>query len=422
MSLTQKVFPIKSETSCQLKWSWSTLFLTTEETASCHRTNQHKFDTSSFNFHNTPSKIDDRQRMISGQWPAKGCDYCKNIENAGGQSDRITNLDFPGMHAPPELDLDPVATTVTPRILEIYFDNTCNLKCLYCSAHFSSLWEVENKKHGFFLNGVLDKTGDFKKSKNISANKEKVFAWLKEYGHHLTNFNVLGGEPLYQEEFEHCLTLFDEYPAPNLELQIYTNLNTKISHLKDVVNRVKKLVATKKIARFKVTASLDCWGAQQEYVRFPLDLQVWEENFNYLLTQRWIKLIVSSTVTPLTIKTLPDLLEKIKQWNTVRPVYHYQNSVNGPSPFYIDIFGDIFLEDFDRALALKSTTFPEDVSNKEYLRGIAQQSASTGPRVDEIVKMYNFLNEMDRRRNTNWQQVFPWLIDEFEKHGVIQNK
>jgi MoaA/NifB/PqqE/SkfB family radical SAM enzyme len=27
---------------------------------------------------------------------------------------------------------------VTPRILEVYFDNTCNLKCLYCGPHFSS--------------------------------------------------------------------------------------------------------------------------------------------------------------------------------------------------------------------------------------------------------------------------------------------
>jgi hypothetical protein len=25
-----------------------------------------------------------------------------------------------------------------------------------------------------------------------------------------------------------------------------------------------------------------------------------------------------------------------------------------------------------------------------------------------------YLNEMDRRRGTNWRYLFPWLIDQFE--------
>ena len=341
--LKNKIFPIRTKTACQLKWNWSTVFLTTEETASCHRTKHHKFDTDTFDFHNTPSKLDDRQQMLQGEWPTQGCNYCKNIETAGGQSDRITNLDFPGIHAPPELDNNPLATQVTPRILEVYFDNTCNLKCLYCGPHFSSLWDAENIKFG---------DAPFNKSKNIEINKQKIFEWLKINGHHLTNFNILGGEPLYQSELEDCLELFEQYPAPELKLQIFTNLNTKIAHLKRVVARVKQLVDQNKIREFEVTASLDCWGLPQEYVRYPLNLVSWEKNFEYLLGERWINLIVSSTTTPLTIKTLPDLLQKIKEWNTIRPVYHYQNSVNSPSYMFIDIFGDIFINDFNRALEL----------------------------------------------------------------------
>ena len=122
--LPYRVFPIKTATACQLKWNWSTVYLTTEHTASCHRTNHHKFDTEKFDFHNTPEKLDDRQRMLAGEWPTKGCEYCRNIEQAGGASDRITNLDLVGMHAPVELDSNPTAIQVTPRILEVYFDNT----------------------------------------------------------------------------------------------------------------------------------------------------------------------------------------------------------------------------------------------------------------------------------------------------------
>lgn len=407
--MTQKVFPINTETACQLKWNWSTLFLTTETTASCHRTFQHKFDTDTFDFHNTPSKLRDRERMLAGEWPGKGCEYCRNIELAGGQSDRITNLDFPGMSAPPELANDPTATVVTPRILEVYFDNTCNLKCLYCGPYFSSLWDAENVRHG---------QSAFLKSPNIENNKQKIFAWLKQHGHNLTVFNVLGGEPLYQQELDQCLDLFDQHPAPELKLQIFTNLNAKLSRLQNLVERVKGLIDQHKIKEFEITASLDCWGAPQEYVRYPLDLTVWETNFEYLVGQPWINLIINSTVTPLTVKTLPDLLIKINQWSTSRKIYHYQNSVSNPSYMFIDMFGGIFQEDFDRALAIKPNHTPEEQSSWQYLQGIAYQSAHRGANVREITKLFKFLNTMDQRRNTHWPTVFPWLVEEFAKYDL----
>jgi organic radical activating enzyme len=407
--LKNRVFPIQTNTACQLKWNWSTIFLTTEETASCHRTNHHKFDTDVFDFHNTPNKLNDRQRMLQGEWPKKGCDYCKNIEVAGGQSDRMTNLDFPGIHAPPELTQNPTEIQVTPRILEVYFDNTCNLKCLYCGPHFSSLWNAENVKFGQMA---------FNKSSNIELNKQKIFDWIKINGHQLTVFNILGGEPLYQRELEQCLDIFDQHPAPELKLQIFTNLDCKLSHLQKIVKRVEQLIDQDKLREFEITASLDCWGAPQEYVRYPLDLKNWEKNFEYLVTQGWINLIISSTVTPLTIKTLPELLEKIQFWNQTRRVYHYQNSVNDPSYMFIDIFGDIFVKDFKKSLSLKPDNTPEEKSSKQYLKGIATQSASRGPNIPEITKLFNFLNQMDQRRNTNWQLTFPWLKDEFDRYTL----
>jgi len=416
--LVNQVFPIKTATACQLKWNWSTVFLASETTASCHRTNAHKFDTKSFNFHNTPEKLDDRSRMLKGEWPKEGCQYCRDIEQAGGASDRITNLDFPGIHSPPELDIQPNEISVTPRILEIYFDNTCNLKCVYCGPQLSSLWAAENKRHGMFTTGTLTLSDRFEKSTNIEANKQKLFSWLKENAHHLTVFNILGGEPLYQTELEQSLDLFEQYPAPELKLQIFTNLNSKLSHLTKIVGQVKRLIDAGHLREFEVTASLDCWGAEQEYVRFPLKLSVWETNFEYLLAQPWINLIVGSTVTPLTIKTLPDLLERVNKWNLVRKVYHYQNSVSGRDHLKVEVLGDIFQQDFARALALKSTGTPEDESAKTYLEGIARQSYNAKPNIPEIKNLHGLLNELDRRRGTSWHQTFPWLVNEFAKYNL----
>lgn len=415
--LPHRVFPIKTETACQLKWNWSTIFLTTKETASCHRTDPHRFDTESFDFHNTPKKIQDRQRMLQGQWPIGGCEYCQDIERSGGTSDRITNLNLVGMHAPWELETEPNAIRVTPRILEVYFDNTCNLKCLYCGPHFSSLWDAENRKHGNFINGDV-KLMPFIKSKDIETNKQKMFEWLSINRSHLTNFNILGGEPFYQRDLDQCLDVFQRFPAPELKLQIFTNLNVPLKHLEKTITKIKRLVDSDHLREFEITASLDCWGEPQEYVRFPLDLSLWEKNFEYLLHQSWVNLIIGSTLTPLTIKTFPDLLEKIRQWKQVRPIYHYQNSVNSPGYMFIDMFGDIFQEDFQRALRLKPQTTPEEISSYRYLEGIAQQSASKEPDVPKIKDLFVFLEEIDRRRNTNWRETFPWLVEEFGKYDL----
>jgi len=402
-------FPIKTDTACKLKWTWSTLFLTTGETASCHRCNAHTFDFDKFDFHNTPEKIKSRQLMLEGKWPGLGCEYCKNIEDSGGISDRLTSLKLPGVNVPKELADNTQATNVTPTILEVYFSNACNQKCLYCSERFSSLWVDENRKY--------DKV-TFRRHNDFKQNKDKVFKWLKEYGKDLKQFHFLGGEPFFQKEFLELLDLLDKHPTPSLKLSVFSNLNVEHSKLKGIIETVTKLIATKKIKQFEVTASLDCWGEPAEYVRYPLDLKLWEQNFKFLLGKKYINLIINSTLTPLTIKTYPDLLEKFNEWYKERPIYLYQNSVNWPNNQKIDIFGDIFEQDFIKALNLKPTNSPEEIASKEYLDGIRKQSKSSGPSKEQITDLFNFLNEIDYRRGLSWRKTFPWLVNEFKKYNL----
>ena len=402
-----KVFPIKTETSCQLKWVWSTIYLTSGTTASCHRTNTHKFDHNTFNFHNTPEKLDDREKMLNGQWPTQGCEYCRNIELSGGASDRITNLNFWTFDQPKELLLDPAAISITPRILEIYFNNTRNLKCTYCGPHFSSLWNDELIRFG-------DNT--FTVDENFEVNKQKCFSWLKDNISELHQLNVLGGEPLYQEEFDQLLGVLDQTPSPNLTLTFFSNLAVAQDKLVQKIDRIEQLINKGHIKKLIITASLDCWGAEAEFARFPLNLKTWEKNFNYILNKDWITITIGSTITPLTIKSLWVLMEKINEWNKQRPIYWYGNSVNHPDHMFIDMFGDIFKEDFDRAIELMPDILPEHQSVRNYLIGIKEQSSNTGINLTRIEKLYTILEQLDQRRNTNWRNVYPWLVGLFKQH------
>jgi len=148
--MKKKYFPISQGVACQSKWSWSTLFLTEGITRSCHRASESNLTVENFiNFHNTNVKIQDRQKMLDGIWPAGGCNYCKRIEEAGGFSDRLLHNKTANL-SPPELEFDLTATTVSPTYLEVFFDNTCNLSCLYCDQYSSSKIADENKRFGSF--------------------------------------------------------------------------------------------------------------------------------------------------------------------------------------------------------------------------------------------------------------------------------
>jgi hypothetical protein len=52
----------------------------------------------------------------------------------------------------------------------------------------------------------------------------------------------------------------------------------------------------------------------------------------------------------------------------------------------------------------------EDQMAYGYMHGILNQIVTTPQDVNEIKKLIIFLDEKDRRRGTNWEIVFPWLV------------
>ena len=412
--MSNKYFPIQTATSCQLKWTWSTVFLYNGETSSCHRAGHSKLNLEQFDdFHNTPLKISDRTKMLDGQWPGGGCEYCKDIEDAGGSSDRMMHTAIPNL-VPTELETDPSATRVTPKLLEIYLNNTCNLSCVYCSGLYSSKLNSENIKFNESTDSI--NISNFPTFNIISGEHQSKYAlafwqWMSKNSASLSRIHVLGGEPFYQKEFDDLLTYFENNAHPQLEFNIVSNLMISLPKLTSYVNRIKKLIATKKIRRLDITCSIDCWGKEQEFVRYGIDLVKWETNFNYLLSQSWIVLNINQTISPLTIKTMPELLRKLKEWKKTRAVGHYFSEV-APGPLYLKptIFGnEIFKEDFEMIVSLMNDTTHREQEAKKYMKGIQSHVLSSSVNTQEIENLKLFLNEIDRRRNTNWKELFPWI-------------
>lgn len=402
-----KYFPIQTETSCRLKWAWSTLYLNYGTTSSCHRTSTSGIDVNNFaSFHNTPIKITDREAMLSGQWPDNNCAYCKDIESAGGISDRIRQNTIANVY-PPELNDNQNLTSVDPVILEVYFSSACNLSCLYCNPWLSSTINAENLKYGDFNKGSVTLKSIDNKFKDLVP---LFWEWFPINFKKLMRFHMLGGEPLIQKELDTILDLIENNPNNKCEFNIVTNLMIPLDRLQHIVNRFKILIESKKLKRFDITCSIDCWGPQQEYVRYGMNLNQFENNFKWLLTQKWLTININQTISALTIKTMPELLTKLSEWQQEHKIGHWFGAVD-PHPIYMkaDNFSSEFNDDIITIMEMMPRNTEEDCAAYDYMSGILNKIVIAEKQPEMIDDLVTYLNEIDRRRGTNWKLHFPWI-------------
>jgi organic radical activating enzyme len=437
MTTNKRVFPIVSDTACLLKWAWSTIYLRQGTTSSCHRTDQHPIDTNNFaNFHNQAEKVSARKLMQSGGWPQAGCQYCEKIESAGGMSDRQYQLHagHDEYHTPRELLADPTAVEVVPTILEIYFNNTCNMACLYCGSHFSSKWEEENRRFGEYHNP--DRTVHFgwdKSQPELNYNQMLADLWQyledKDRYLHIRQYQIAGGEPFFQPELDLSIEFWDQHPNPDLTFNFITNLKVPHKKFRGYIDRFEQMVQAGKLQRLQISSSLDAWGPQEEYVRWGLDLTEWTENFEYLLDKPWVQQCINLAINPLSIKTMPELLTRINQWQDAIPGVwdeHYKTynkktiaisfmTVMAPNWMDPAIFGaGVFDADFDKILKIMRTGTQSEQSAHEHMQGIAQQIAAAPRNLALINGLKDYLSEIDRRRGTDWTTLFPWLNQDWK--------
>lgn len=414
--MSNQVFPIHNNSACVYKWSWNTFRLYNGTSSSCHRVDPVAVALDNFdNFHNTPEVINDRQKMLTGQWPGRGCEYCQNIENQGGLSDRLYHNNIPGLTP---VDFDPVGDQkVTPRIIEIYLSNTCDLACIYCLPIFSSKNNQELKKYGTYPIGIMP-------VKQIDNREQYFTAWLNWLDKNYQNIkfiSILGGEPFLQKELWSILEFIKNKQNQNLTVAINTNLNSSTSVVKRFVETCKELIVTKKIKNVQINASLDCWGPQAEFIRKGLDLKQWQENFEYLIHHKWLSITVHQVVTSLSIGTALELQNRIAEYKNQNPkiTQAYLAVDSGYEEIYHpSIFGSTFFKSkLDELLEKYPITTEWDLETRKRLEGLCSMINAQKPDWPRLGKLQDTLDMIDQRRGTDWKMLFPHINQYF-----IENK
>lgn len=358
--------------------------------------------------------------MRQGVWPRAGCQYCEKIEAAGGTSDRqyqfLSNRDRDA--TPYELLSDPSLNAVTPSILEIYFTNTCNMACLYCGSHFSSVWEAENRKHGDFTKGAIQLVQkDQRQTRDYPAMLEQFWSWMENHYSKLRFLQIAGGEPFYQRELDQCVDFFENHSNPDITINLITNLKVDHGRLENLVTRLEDMKHRGQIRGLQISASLDCWGPQQEFVRWGLDLDEYSRNIEYLMHTE-TTVVVNAAISALTIKTMPEYIQRLRAWSQIRidrgwqhlPLHYSFMTVTDPVYMRPDIFpADTFEADFADIIFCMPREFEQHHNDIAHMQGIRQQIAAAPVNHDAIADLQTYLDEISRRRGQDWRPLFPWL-------------
>jgi len=420
-----KEYVDNKELPCFYKWVSSSINLSTKSSGSCHKTSYYRFDINDFgSFHNTEEKQQDRQKMLDDIWPDNGCKNCRIYEIFGEKSERQwSNNFFNGLlennesSIPKELLKNPLETKVTPKVIEISFDNLCNMKCMYCSSYNSTLWQEEDKKYEkkYYETKIkhvfLDK-------KDHTAAVNNFFNWLEKNHHELLVLTVQGGEPFLQNEVSRLIDFFDENPNKNIHLVFYSNLKNNLKKLDNYLQKLDNLYKESKIGKITIVCSIDGWGKEQEYVRSGLNLIQWEENFSYIVkSYPLIDLMTHSTICNLTLKSHPALIEKIIEYSKIR--LNMDGSIIQMNSALLDIPNHLLIQnfpvgffdaDFNEIYKLYGSVdyFKTNVEKfKMYQRMVNNHYNIFSPRLIENLK--NTLDVNDKKRNTDWKNTFKWL-------------
>ena len=423
-----KPFPITKGLPCQLKWTQNTVYLTDGVSASCHKAGFGNYltDNGEINFHNTPNKIEDRKKMLRGEWPGNGCEHCKHIEQVGGVSDRLIHLKMEGTSAPPELENDLEAVEVTPRILEVYWGNTCNQKCIYCAAHYSSQIHQEEKRFGRFdKEGVVMDYNNFQNNPNIERDTELLFKWFNNNLQKLHKIIVLGGEPFLQKETFRFIEYLEKGDYPDLSLVFFSNHNVEHERFKNWIARLDRLQKSGRLDKIQIFFSCDALGKEGEYARTGLDLSVALKNFEYILYNTDIEQGINTALSLPAVPGMPALSRYINKCSKTKPIYWSMMKCNQyeipPRPYmYPGIFGSLVnewglreaIETFDT----NTKGYPDSVkvNHKTYMKGILSEFEKREPSLKRQKQFKIYLNELDRRRDTDWTKLYPQMYEKLK--------
>ena len=446
MSNEQKIIILKdkrdvinsvSPSFCTAKWLQTTLYLQNGYNHSCHHPSPHKIPVDEIladpaALHNSQHKKKQREMMLAGQRPSE-CDYCWKIEDLDKEyfSDRhYKSADYWAWDRINEIATGNPTANVFPSYLEVSFSNVCNLKCSYCSPEISSKWLEEIKQHGPYP--ISESNNDISWYKSVGRYPythsednpyvDAFWKWFPEALPHLKVFRITGGEPLLSKDTWKVFEFIKNNPQPNLEIAINTNLSVDDKIIDKFISEVGQLKNS--VKKIDIYTSLESTGSQAEYSRYGLDYNKFVGNIRKCLIQTDCSVAVMTTINILSVPSFNNFIEMImnlrKEFNHGFEDNRIPLSINylrWPPQLNATLLPSDMKKEYAAKILSKAESWLKCFSSDSYARVYLEEWDQIQRFCDYLIIENNdikrrknfvlYIQEYDRRRNTNFESVFP---------------
>lgn len=273
--------------------------------------------------------------------------------------------------------------------LHLRVSNLCNFSCRICNDTCSSTWAQENKKYESSKVEIYD---------NILDNPEQYIPYLKQ----AKKITLAGGEPLYSKT---TFQLFEILKKLNLYPKIY--MNTNLSTISYLGKSWKDIFTPFDV---NLHASIDGYGSQMEYSRTGAQWDKTIKNFYYLYSNISD---IFSTVSIFSVYSMPEIYRfALSNKKQITP-----NFVTGEQ------FSIVNLPKEEKHKIIREYSKYKDftVIRNRLIKEIIIPMMHEPPQEVVIAANKQFkltTLKLDKRRNTNFVEVYPQFKEWFENIEV----
>ena len=351
-----------------------------------------------------------RMRMLNDQ-PSSFCNQCYKHEDCGNNSNRIHMIQNWG-HLIDVIDKTNTDTGYISDPILYYLDyrtsNFCNLKCIMCDYPNSSSWFNDNKQFTQYYNNVTPENIIISpiKDKNTIVNS------IVDASHAMREMHFAGGEPLIMEEHYALLESLKRNNNTDFQLTYNTNftkLTYKGTHIFDLWKSFKEI---------KISMSLDDFGKRGEYIRKGLNWSNIEQNIKLLNEQTFKSLIVKvhSVISVLNIWHITEFHKYMVDSGLVDEHEFMFVNLYYPTQLSTQILPKWFKEQCQSKIEKYLETVHSQSAIEFFTSIINYMNAEDLYNKQNSSKFLNYIESLDRLRNTDYRAILP------ELEGVFSHK
>jgi len=290
------------------------------------------------------------------------------------------------------------------RMLDLRFDNKCNLRCRMCTPSFSSALYKEYKDLDFPMQTEMDS------AYHIAVDDDEYQFIIDQLKYTKILF-FAGGEPLTQDKFYEILQYcIDNDLAKDIMLWITSNC-TKLKYKQ--YNLIEML---KKFKSIELTGSVDAYGERADYMRYPSKWNNVEANILTMISSvNNLKFIACPTIQIPNVYHIFDLYKYFLKNGICKSGDIHFNILTQPMHFNIKNLPQHHKEELYR----KCDEMSDWLDNSEYSTHFADKQQfdlvrsmlEQEPELLSNDKFVSRTNQVDKYRGIDFWKSFPECSD-----------